>query len=46
MKPLRILLITTSYQDIPGAHHELPGSSDIEIVREPRRKASDFKQAE
>jgi hypothetical protein len=46
MKPVRILLTTTSYQDIPGAHHELPGSAGIEIVREPRWKASDFKQAE
>jgi D-3-phosphoglycerate dehydrogenase / 2-oxoglutarate reductase len=34
MKPVRILLTTTSYQDIAGPHHELLESSGIEIVRE------------
>ena len=34
MNPVRILLTTTSYQDIPGAHHELLESTGIEIVRE------------
>jgi D-3-phosphoglycerate dehydrogenase len=34
MKPVRILLTTTSYQDIPGPHHELLESTGIEIVRE------------
>ena len=30
----RILLTTTSYQDTPGAHHELLESQGYEIVRE------------
>lgn len=34
MKPIRILLTTTSYQDIPGPHHELLESTGAEIVRE------------
>lgn len=34
MSQVRILLTTTSYQDIPGAHHELLESTGIEIVRE------------
>ena len=34
MNPVRILLTTTSYQDIPGPHHELLESTGIEIVRE------------
>ena len=34
MNPIRILLTTTSYQDIPGPHHELLESTGIEIVRE------------
>ncbi len=34
MNPVRILLTTTSYQDIPGAHHELLESTGVEIVRE------------
>lgn len=34
MNPVRILLTTTSYQDIPGAHHALLESTGIEIVRE------------
>jgi D-3-phosphoglycerate dehydrogenase len=34
MKPVRILLTTTSYQDIQGPHHELLESTGIEIVRE------------
>ena len=34
MKPVRILLTTTSYQDIAGPHHELLESTGIEIVRE------------
>lgn len=34
MKPVHILLTTTSYQDIPGPHHELLESTGIEIVRE------------
>ncbi len=34
MNPVRILLTTTSYQDIPGPHHELLESTAIEIVRE------------
>lgn len=34
MNPVRILLTTTSYQDIAGAHHELLESTGIEIVRE------------
>ncbi len=34
MSQVRILLTTTSYQDIPGPHHELLESTGIEIVRE------------
>lgn len=34
MSSVRILLTTTSYQDIPGPHHELLESTGIEIVRE------------
>ncbi len=34
MNPVRILLTTTSYQDIPGPHHELLESTGIEIIRE------------
>jgi D-3-phosphoglycerate dehydrogenase / 2-oxoglutarate reductase len=34
MNPVRILLTTTSYQDIQGPHHELLESTGIEIVRE------------
>jgi D-3-phosphoglycerate dehydrogenase len=34
MNPVRILLTTTSYQDIPGAHHALLESTGLEIVRE------------
>ncbi|HEX5791477.1 MAG TPA: phosphoglycerate dehydrogenase [Luteolibacter sp.] len=34
MNPVRVLLTTTSYQDIPGPHHELLESTGIEIVRE------------
>lgn len=34
MKTLRILLTTTSYQDVPGPHHELLESTGAEIVRE------------
>jgi D-3-phosphoglycerate dehydrogenase / 2-oxoglutarate reductase len=34
MKPIRILLTTTSYQDIPGPHHDLLESTGVEIVRE------------
>lgn len=34
MNPVRILLTTTSYQDIAGPHHELLESTGIEIVRE------------
>lgn len=34
MNPVRILLTTTSYQDISGPHHELLESTGIEIVRE------------
>lgn len=34
MSSVRILLTTTSYQDIPGAHHELLESTGVEIVRE------------
>ncbi len=34
MSNVRILLTTTSYQDIPGPHHELLESSGIEIVCE------------
>jgi D-3-phosphoglycerate dehydrogenase len=34
MNPVRILLTTTSYQDIPGPHHELLESTGVEIVRE------------
>jgi D-3-phosphoglycerate dehydrogenase len=34
MSQVSILLTTTSYQDIPGAHHELLESTGIEIVRE------------
>lgn len=30
---MRILLTTTSYQDTPGAHHELLASSGFEVVR-------------
>ena len=29
----RILLTTTSYQDTPGAHHDLLASSGFEVVR-------------
>ncbi len=32
--PKRILLTTTSYQDTPGAHHDLLNSEGYEIVRE------------
>jgi D-3-phosphoglycerate dehydrogenase / 2-oxoglutarate reductase len=31
---LRILLTTTSYQDTPGAHHELLAAQDFEVHRE------------
>lgn len=34
MSVVRILLTTTSYQDIPGPHHELLESTGIEIVKE------------
>ncbi|HSP42684.1 MAG TPA: phosphoglycerate dehydrogenase [Luteolibacter sp.] len=34
MSQVRVLLTTTSYQDIPGPHHELLESTGIEIVRE------------
>jgi D-3-phosphoglycerate dehydrogenase len=34
MSNVRILLTTTSYQDIPGPHHELLESRGVEIVRE------------
>ena len=34
MSDVRILLTTTSYQDIPGPHHDLLESTGIEIVRE------------
>ncbi len=34
MSVVRILLTTTSYQDIPGLHHELLESTGIEIVKE------------
>jgi D-3-phosphoglycerate dehydrogenase len=34
MSQVRILLTTTSYQDIQGPHHELLESTGIEIVRE------------
>ena len=34
MSDVRILLTTTSYQDIPGPHHDLLESTDIEIIRE------------
>lgn len=34
MNPVRILLTTTSYQDIAGPHHELLESTGVEIVRE------------
>lgn len=34
MTPVRILLTTTSYQDIAGPHHELLDSTGAEIVRE------------
>jgi D-3-phosphoglycerate dehydrogenase len=34
MNPVRILLTTTSYQDIAGPHHALLESTGIEIVRE------------
>jgi D-3-phosphoglycerate dehydrogenase / 2-oxoglutarate reductase len=34
MAPKRILLSTTSYQDTPGAHHDLLNSQGYEIVRE------------
>jgi D-3-phosphoglycerate dehydrogenase len=34
MSNVRILLTTTSYQDIPGPHHELLESTGVEIVRE------------
>ncbi len=34
MNPIRILLTTTSYQDIAGPHHELLESTGAEIVRE------------
>ena len=34
MNTVRILLTTTSYQDIPGPHHELLESSGAQIVRE------------
>lgn len=34
MNPIRILITTTSYQDVPGPHHDLLESTGIEIVRE------------
>lgn len=34
MSDVRILLTTTSYQDIPGPHHDLLESTGIDIVRE------------
>jgi D-3-phosphoglycerate dehydrogenase len=34
MNPVRILLTTTSYQDIAGPHHELLEATGVEIVRE------------
>jgi D-3-phosphoglycerate dehydrogenase len=34
MSQVRVLLTTTSYQDIPGPHHELLESTGIEIIRE------------
>jgi D-3-phosphoglycerate dehydrogenase len=34
MSQIRVLLTTTSYQDIPGPHHQLLESTGIEIVRE------------
>ena len=34
MSQVRVLLTTTSYQDIAGPHHELLESTGIEIVRE------------
>lgn len=34
MNPVRILLTTTSYQDIAGPHHALLESTGVEIVRE------------
>jgi len=34
MEPIRILLTTTSYQDISGPHHELLESTGAEIIRE------------
>ena len=34
MNTVRILLTTTSYQDIPGPHHQLLESTGIEIVKE------------
>lgn len=34
MNPVRILLTTTSYQDISGPHHELLESTGVEIVRQ------------
>jgi D-3-phosphoglycerate dehydrogenase / 2-oxoglutarate reductase len=34
MNPVRVLLTTTSYQDIPGPHHELLESTGVEIIRE------------
>ena len=30
---MRILLTTTSYQDTPGAHHDVLAASDFEVVR-------------
>ena len=32
--PLKILLTTTSFQDTPGAHHELLARSGFEVIRE------------
>lgn len=32
--PLKILLTTTSFQDTPGAHHDLLARSGLEVVRE------------
>ncbi|MDX1680888.1 MAG: phosphoglycerate dehydrogenase [Akkermansiaceae bacterium] len=34
MSDIRILLTTTSYQDIPGPHHQLLESSGVEVVKE------------
>ena len=34
MSDVRILITTTSYQDIPGPHHDLLESTDVDIIRE------------